>query len=57
MTELTRLLLEHLPPESGPWLLAAADWWPLVSQALLVVAVAVLLGCLGFVVGFLGGER
>jgi len=57
MTELTRLLLDHLPPESGPWLLAAADWWPLVSQALLVVVVAVLLGCLGFVVGFLGGER
>ena len=57
MPELTRLLLDHLPPESGPWLLAAADWWPLVSQALLVVVVAVLLGCLGFVVGFLGGER
>ena len=57
MTELTRLLLDHLPPESGPWLLAAAVWWPLVSQALLVVAVAVLLGCLGFVVGFLGEER
>jgi len=57
MTEFTRLLLDHLPPESGPWLLAAADWWELVSQALLVLAVAVLLGCLGFVVGFLGGER
>jgi len=57
MTELTRLLLEHLPPGSGPWLLAAVVWWPLVSQALLVMAVAVLLGCLGFVVGFLGGER
>jgi hypothetical protein len=57
MTELARLLLDHLPPGSGPWLLAAADWWPLVSQALLVVAVAVLLGCLGFVVSFLGGER
>ena len=57
MSELTRLLLEHLPLESGPWILAAADWWPLVSQALLVMAVAVLLGCLGFVVGFLGGER
>ena len=57
MTDLTRLLLDHLPPGSGPWLLAAADWWPLVSQALLVMAVAVLLGCLGFVVGFLGSER
>ena len=57
MTEPTRLLLDHLPPESGPILLAAADWWPLVSQALLVVAVTLLLGCLGFVVGFMGGDR
>jgi hypothetical protein len=57
MSELTRLLLEHLPPESGPWLLAAADWWELVSQVALLLAVAVLLGCLGFVVGFVGGER
>jgi hypothetical protein len=24
MTELTRPLLDHLPPGSGPWLLAAA---------------------------------
>ena len=57
MTDLTRLLLDRLPPESGPILLAAADWWPLVSQTLLVVAVTLLLGCLGFVVGFMGGER
>jgi hypothetical protein len=56
--------LAHLAAESrddrrphGLWLLAAADWWPLVSQALLVVAVMLLLGCLGFVVGFLGSER
>ena len=57
MTELTRFLLDHLPLESGPWLLAAADWWPLVSQTLLVMAVTLLLGCLGFVVSFLGSER
>ena len=45
-----------LPPESGPILLAAAEWWPIVSQLALALAVAVLLGCLAFAVGFLGGE-
>ena len=57
MTDLARLLLDHLPPESGPILLAGADWWALVSQVALLLAVALLLGCLGFVVGFFwGGE-
>ncbi len=57
MTDLARLPLDHLPPESGPLLLAPTDWWALVSQAALLLAVALLLGCLGFVVGFFwGGE-
>lgn len=31
------------------------DWWALVSQVALLLAVAGLLACLGFVVGFVGG--
>ncbi len=57
MTDLARLLADHLPPESGPILLAGADWWALVSQVALLLAVAVLLACLGFVVGFFWGGK
>ena len=57
MTDLTSLLVERLPPESGPILGAPPDWWELVSRVALLLAVAVLLACLGFIVGFFwGGE-
>jgi hypothetical protein len=51
MSTIERFLLANLPPESGPYLLAAAEWWPLVSLAALALAVSVLIGCLGLAAG------